>query len=60
MNCWKMRFHYTEKDASSLKNPKISKNVEKTGVQWQEYISSLKIDFPQVSIIVSISRKNLE
>ena len=27
--------------------------MEKTGVHEQEYILSLKIDFPQVSIIVS-------
>ena len=44
----------------TLKNLKISENVGKTGVHWQEYISSLKIDFPQVSIIVSTSRKDSE
>ena len=46
--------------ASTLKNLKISENIEKTGVHQQEYISSLKIDFPRVSIIVSTSRKNSE
>ena len=40
-----------------MKNLKISGNIEKTGVHYQEYISSLNIDFPQVSIIVSTSRK---
>ena len=48
------------KVASILKNLKISENMEKTGVHQQEYISSLKIGFSQVLIIVSTSRKNSE
>ena len=46
------------KVASTLKNLKISQNIEKTGIHWQWYIFSLKIDFSQVSIIVSTSRKS--
>ena len=34
------------KVASTLKNLKISENIEKTGVHLQEYILFLKIDFP--------------
>ena len=37
------------KVASTLKNLKTSENIEKTGVHEQEYISSLKTDFPQDS-----------
>ena len=48
------------KVASILKNLKISENMEKTDVHQQEYISSLKIGFSQVLIIVSTSRKNSE
>ena len=48
------------KVASILKNLKISENMEKTGVHQQEHISSLKIGFSQVLIIVSTSRKNSE
>ena len=48
------------KVASILKNLKISENMEKTGVHQQEDISSLKIGFSQVLIIVSTSRKNSE
>ena len=45
------------KFASTLKNLKISEKIEKTDVHQQEYISSLKIDFPQIGIIVSTWRK---
>ena len=48
------------KVASTFKNLKISEYIEKTGVHQQQYISSLKLDFSQVSVIVSTSRKNLE
>ena len=48
------------KVASILKNLKISENMEKTGVHQQEHISSLKIGFSQVLIIVSTRRKNSE
>ena len=48
------------KFTSFLKNLKISHNIEKTGVHSEEYILSLKIDFPKVSVIVSTSRKNQE
>ena len=48
------------KVASILKNLKISENMEKTDVHQQEYISSLKIGFSQVLIIVSTRRKNSE
>ena len=51
-------FRLYVKTASTLKSLKISENIKKTGVYQQEYISSLKIDFPQVSIIVSTKRKN--
>ena len=48
------------KVASILKNLKISENMEKTGVHQQDHISSLKIGFSQVLIIVSTRRKNSE
>ena len=50
------------KFSSKLKNLKISENIEKTGEKTSlaEPISSLKIDFPQVSMILSTSRKILE
>ena len=54
----KNAFSLYRKVASTFKNLKISENIEKTGVHWQEYISSLKIDFPQVS--VTTSRKKSE
>ena len=34
--------------------------MKKIGVHWQEYVSSLKFDFPQISVILSISRKDYE
>ena len=50
-NLWKNAFSLYGKVASTLKNLKISENIKKTGVQWQKYTSSLKIDFPQVSVL---------
>ena len=38
-----------------FKNLRISENIGKTGVHKQEYISSLKFDSPQVSIIATTS-----
>ena len=46
------------KVASTLKNLKNSKNIEKNWCSLAGIYSSLKIDFSQVSIIVSTSRKN--
>ena len=59
-NLLKNAFPPYGKVASIFKNLEISENMEKTGVRWQEFVLSLKIDFPQVSIIVSTSRKNLK
>ena len=38
---------------------KYLKKLKKIGVDYQEYGSSLKIDFPLISNTVSASRKNL-
>ena len=46
------------KVASTLKNLKNSKNIEKSWCSLGGIYSSLKTDFSQVSIIVSTSRKN--
>ena len=38
---------------------KYLKKLKKIGVDWQEYGSSLKIDFPLISNTVSACRKSL-
>ena len=45
------------KVASTLKKLKYLKRSKKIGVNWQEYGSSLKFDFPQISVTFSIGRK---
>ena len=52
-----MHFHYTEKFLPLFH---IAENIGNTGIHNQEYIFSLNIDFPQVSIIVYTSMKNSE
>ena len=55
----KNAFPLRVKVLSTLKNLKISEHIKKADFHQQEYISSLKIDCSQVSIIVSILRKKL-